>query len=419
MNRIILIGNGFDLAHDLPTRYENFIEWYWRDWGHRLANSNNLEEEDILCSFRLHRSVCSSGWRNVPAYYWKENVSESEFIDRVKKDKHLCDFHVKSVFFQEIIKKIEEKGWVDIEQEYYRLLNIVYIDQPKHINDELCHIKSKLIEYLKKVQETSTIKIKPEIRSQILGPLHKKEIAIESQQVWYDMIEERLDYLDDDWNELLESYNIDNLNPQYSVDLINRVKHNIIADKENRGIKQIDSEDYHHAFFFPDRIMILDFNYTNTAGLYLPHANRFSINHIHGNFSEPSNIIFGYGDELDDEFRNLMKKNVNEYLRYIKSFRYLETLNYRRMLSFIESAPYQLCIMGHSCGTSDRTLLSTLFEHKNCVSIKPYYYCKDDGTDNYIDLIQNISRSFSNPRIMRDRVVSKGFCEELGRKNKK
>ena len=25
MNRIILIGNGFDLAHGLPTRYEDFI----------------------------------------------------------------------------------------------------------------------------------------------------------------------------------------------------------------------------------------------------------------------------------------------------------------------------------------------------------------------------------------------------------
>lgn len=25
MNRIVLIGNGFDLAHGLPTKYENFI----------------------------------------------------------------------------------------------------------------------------------------------------------------------------------------------------------------------------------------------------------------------------------------------------------------------------------------------------------------------------------------------------------
>lgn len=28
IHRIILVGNGFDLAHGLATRYENFIDWY-------------------------------------------------------------------------------------------------------------------------------------------------------------------------------------------------------------------------------------------------------------------------------------------------------------------------------------------------------------------------------------------------------
>lgn len=29
MNRIIVVGNGFDLAHGIPTSYKDFIEWYW------------------------------------------------------------------------------------------------------------------------------------------------------------------------------------------------------------------------------------------------------------------------------------------------------------------------------------------------------------------------------------------------------
>ena len=29
MNRLVLIGNGFDLAHKLPTSYQDFINWYW------------------------------------------------------------------------------------------------------------------------------------------------------------------------------------------------------------------------------------------------------------------------------------------------------------------------------------------------------------------------------------------------------
>lgn len=36
MNRIILIGNGLDLAHGLPTGYKDFINWYFNQWLQRL-----------------------------------------------------------------------------------------------------------------------------------------------------------------------------------------------------------------------------------------------------------------------------------------------------------------------------------------------------------------------------------------------
>jgi hypothetical protein len=75
--------------------------------------------------------------------------------------------------------------------------------------------------------------------------------------------------------------------------------------------------------------------------------------------------------------------------------------------------------MGHSCGNSDRTLLNTLFEHKNCVSIKPFYYKKEDGTDNYTEIVQNISRNFVDKKALRDRVVNKIFCQPLIDKTKK
>ena len=29
MNRLIIIGNGFDMAHGLKTSYMDFINWYW------------------------------------------------------------------------------------------------------------------------------------------------------------------------------------------------------------------------------------------------------------------------------------------------------------------------------------------------------------------------------------------------------
>ena len=51
MNRIILVGNGFDLAHKLPTKYEDFINWYWAQWNQRLKYGKTRIEEDELNSF--------------------------------------------------------------------------------------------------------------------------------------------------------------------------------------------------------------------------------------------------------------------------------------------------------------------------------------------------------------------------------
>lgn len=72
----------------------------------------------------------------------------------------------------------------------------------------------------------------------------------------------------------------------------------------------------------------------------------------------------------------------------------------------MESYPYQVIVMGHSCENTDRTLLRTLFEHDNYLSIKPYDYIdKAGGNDNYRDLSMSISRIFSDKAQMRDRVV--------------
>ena len=172
----------------------------------------------------------------------------------------------------------------------------------------------------------------------------------------------------------------------------------------------------------PNSIMLLNFNYTRTAHLYCKDASIFSVNQIHGSLNNPKSVIFGYGDELDEDYKKLKNLNENDCLQHVKSIKYLEADNYRKVLEFIEAEPFQIFIMGHSCGNSDRTLLNTLFEHKNCVSIKPYYYkkndityyyLKDDGTDNYLELVQNISRNFTDMKLMRDRVVCKPYCEPL------
>ena len=164
-----------------------------------------------------------------------------------------------------------------------------------------------------------------------------------------------------------------------------------------------------------DNIMLVNFNYTNIASLYVSPRIRehFQLNNIHGTLDNPQSVIFGYGDEMDKYYQELEDLNDNNYLTHIKSSKYLDASNYRKLLQFAESAPFQIYIMGHSCGNSDRTLLNTLFEHENCISIKPFYYKKEDGADNYTEIAQNISRNFKDKQALRAKVVPKDCCEPL------
>lgn len=72
MNRIILIGNGFDLAHGLKTSYAHFIDWYWGEWGKRLLRGHGKIEEDRFCSFKLNDATNLNMWCYVwNGYYYK------------------------------------------------------------------------------------------------------------------------------------------------------------------------------------------------------------------------------------------------------------------------------------------------------------------------------------------------------------
>ena len=416
MNRIILIGNGFDLAHGLKTSYADFIEWYWWLWNERLKVSFIREENDGICSFQLQDSIRSAGWFYFLIYDLRLPLRTNKGMDVlsiVKQMPDFCDIAIKSPLFERIHTELE-KGWVDIEDVFYFMLK--NDNNPKQLNNDLDLIKGKLIEYLNELQEkhiNQTI-VNTIIQKQILEPFNKEDIALGSMSKWNEMLKRRMKYEDKDWDILVEGYNLEKGINHYSARAAEDFTKAYGEDINSGEINQVDAVSC-PTYRLPDNIMLLNFNYTNTADLYLPKADKFTVNHIHGNLSNPESVIFGYGDERDDEYNVLMKKNDNEYLQHIKSFRYLEASNYRNMLSFIESAPYQVCIMGHSCGLSDRTLLATLFEHPNCVSIKPYYHKKDDGTDNYRKLVQNIARNFTSPTLMRDRVVRKDRCEALGK----
>jgi len=416
MNRIILIGNGFDLAHDLKTSYANFIDWYWDEWGKRLLKSPKQCEEDEFFSFSLSKKTTIKKWNEVAEWYFHDfMISAHDFIEKIRRDSSLCSIDSKSELFSRICM-LKETKWVDIENEYYRLLSSKEVDAKK-LNNDLDIVRKKLIEYLAIIQKGINERlVKDDLKKTIFGSFYNRDIALSSNERWKQwVLNVHFDYSLVKWEEMREDYCIDEKDLEY-VKLRDFWKWKdvfLVHEYEaKRRELELDNDLAPKLYYLPDKIMVLNFNYLTTADMYFSDKkNRFEVNHIHGILSDPDSVVFGYGDELDENYKRLSEKNDNEYLRNIKSIKYLEATNYRKLLEFIESDAYQIYIMGHSCGNSDRTLLNTLFEHKNCVSIKPFYFIKENGTDNYMELVQNISRNFTDMKLMRDRVVNKTFCE--------
>lgn len=377
MNRLVIIGNGFDMAHGLKTSYMDFISWYWEQRLNTLLTENTTFSKDCLCELEIENTEKYGSWhsffflnsyRNPINGEWK--FPPLEILQEIMENKNISVVY--SHFFKTILQSIETKGWVDIENDYYQLLKEC-MNNPtcgytaKKLNKELAFVQGKLVEYLGTI-EAATVKYG--LRSAIIDIFNPVDFSTEGRRKANESIGYTLQTADEGYNE---------------------------QEKWRR--------------LQPQQIMLLSFNYTDTA---LKYGNRNIVhNYIHGSLEQPEKIIFGYGDELDKDYQNILDKNDNELLQNVKSVKYLETSHYRKMLEFIQSAPFQVYIMGHSCGNSDRTLLNTVFEHDNCVSIKPFYYRRSDGSDNYLELVQNISRSFTSMKLFRDRVVNKEQCEAM------
>ena len=380
MNRLVIIGNGFDLAHGLPTSYKHFIDDYWKkgcctNGSRKIYYNDNFVE--ITCEL--------GGMYNTLDYEAIDNINSYNelriFVERKKEIGYgyfVVDF--KNLFFKKICENSIE-NWVDIENEYYRELKKIVKSASNFENKK--QIVIGLNKEFEQVKDILEIYLKEKVEEQY-------DFRIFTNNPINDILLPELSHPFDEKEYLKEFQQSDQ---SYVKDFLNRYKEK------------------------PDLIThFLSFNYTKAVEQYfIKFAFPKQINYIHGKLNDSANTVnFGFGDEMDDDYKMIENIDDNEYLKNFKSFQYLQNSNYKQLLDFVESdQKFQVYIMGHSCGLSDRTMLNTIFEHPNCISIKVFYHQREDGTDNYTEIIQNISRHFNKKKLMREKIVNKTLCEPL------
>lgn len=334
MNQLVIIGNGFDLAHGLKTGYMDFILWYLNKRFRAIVSGEYYE--DGLSIIHYYGFSGNQAIKNIK--------SIEEYRDCVKRLSNISGKSSDNAYFPKLLHYSVGKGWVDIEAFYFAELLKVFDLQSRERRNE---------DYLK-----------------LLNLLNNFMRGLQEQMLEYLSIQESIG-----------------------------------------SLKPIDSFYERCAKNANGNLMVfLNFNYTDTISIYGDkfRNNRSQTIFIHGQLNNPENpIIFGYGDERDEKYKQMEDTGIDEFLTFIKSFGYLKTNNYRRVIEFIESGPYQVRIVGHSCGLSDRVLLSELFTNPNCKNIDILYHKRDDGSDDYTQKLYAISRQFPHDfkEIMRRRII--------------
>lgn len=394
MNRIILIGNGFDIANGLETHYSDFIIWLWKE----LNSKYNSHIENSKSEFIIENLVTYFPFTNSEPIEPIDLIPTGDYFINKTKTSQLCRIYFDNTFFKIITTNFKNKNWVDIEEDYFNALKECikgkYVGGISKLNGDFKTIKNYLEDYLNNVQ------------------INHSNDSVNSNNLSQNF--NVADFSIDGIKQLREKYYQRN---EEDISKFERIEFQMKRGKS--GYMRCNTE------IFPENILFLNFNYTSlpTKIIQRIKENSWQLDewantpmeaiYIHGELKNVQNpIIFGYGDE-QDEIHKEIEKRGDIYLDNIKTINYLKTANYKKLLNYLESDFYQVFIFGHSCGLSDKTLLNTIFEHENCVSIKPFFFINEKGHNNYEDIIKNIYRVFSTKSSMRDKVVPKEYCQSL------
>jgi len=293
-----------------------------------------------------------------PDFY--EVESYQEFLKAVENSSYEVVMY--SEFFKSIIN---ETRWIDIENIYYSFLKAAMVpgkrtrnNEPfpniETINNDLDFLRDKFIEYLSEECNAFNFNI--------------------SASPYLDLFNKKINYQD---------------------------RNELVPDANRNKIRSA-------------KTTLLNFNYTNLLKKYQETNQRtgdsIELIQIHGSVDSPENIVFGFGDELDETYHEIERLNENKFFEHIKSFRYFQDGNYQKLMAFVDNSDFEVLVLGHSLGLSDRTMLSQIFENDNLKKVQLYYY-KDQK--DFTEKTYEISRHFSSKGRMRELIVPFTESEQM------
>lgn len=355
--KILLIGNGFDLAHGLPTSYKDFLDFckMVRELYTYPIIDNEYNQKKLI-DWNTDKTIKS---KLLECYENRKNCFEDKITTQCKELDELYDCIKENVWINYFLEREKSIGenWIDFESE---ISNVV-----------------QALETLKGYieRDEDVLKIKDTKQQTIIYFL---KIAKKSLQDVFNL--KRIDgFIEDisiELDKLIRSLEI------YICEFVNEI--DII--KENDDIKTI-TPDY-----------VLSFNYSNTYERIYGQSKEVTYDYIHGkadieNNVDTCNLVLGIDEYLEDD-----KNDKLEFIAFKKFYQriYKSTdSTYMKWVEQIKKYPevnHNLFIFGHSLDKTDRDILKLLICNDN-VTTKIYYYRKNKNDKKELGkLIKNLVR---------------------------
>lgn len=373
--KILVLGNGFDLAHFLPTKYEHFM--------HAMRNVENHNKDESMTFEALYTDLINSEgyfFENTIKLYKTENIELSLIEVKDLKEK------LRNNGWFQYFKSYIDSGidtWIDFENEMEVVLSAVCyiiseieknVEYLQYFSTDILFLSDKIFNknikrkypFINNLLENFSITDKHSIHADTKRVLDKAFVKYYSGQPVDICSSSLLKYLEEDLIGFIEIFS------EY-IAFIDKLEVRNALKKPKVFERDLDA--------------IYSFNYSSTIERLYSHSN---INFIHGKAGKNSNkkIVLGIS-ELQNQilidnkaygfvkyYQKLINNTDYQFLRPKSPIVAIE--NKMKSPSLTKYHPIEIYIWGHSLDSSDSDYIHEIFSfnqgQESSVRVIVYYY---------------------------------------------
>lgn len=399
---ILLIGNGFDLAHGLPTQYKNFLDFCIKAKVIFISidgRESNLYYDEYLRDWDINSKIKESlmeAYKSRNRKLFDDGTYHDEFTtsnDALNKLYPLINKNVWIEYFSECPSYIGE-NWIDFETEISRVIQTIDVAR----------------DYI--VQHKDIMDIPRDMQGILMGIIKKSKGNLKDICGSIEHIDRFTGRLYKDLKSLVRALEI------YLTEFVEKINNDVVISEINE--LKIDH--------------VLSFNYTNTFEKKYAIGKSIEYNFIHGeakesNTIESNNMVLGIDEYLPEDrkdketyfigfkkyYQRILKSTGCDYVDWIDSIKdaYEEACykaagfsgkmgnNSRKARPTDFHCSSNLYIFGHSLDITDGDILRALICNDN-VNTKIFYYReKKDDKRTLEKLISNLVRVIGQDELIK------------------